>query len=720
MGLTNHGIATLLAPYSNSNGNKLIYACFSTFCKDAWGSFDSTNSGGSYFGYPIEIANNIACEDLDIMARTMACEEYDASGLENDVLTAYAQSSGEGVLYGNQDNTFNPAVSCDCYNATFECVAAWGGEVRWIAKDEQRYSQYIIEGIDAIGDRPVTLAVVNGFGHDGAGVYRSHAASVPRRRYVRVRELDDMFVVTTSDWVAWKDDPGDWPLEPGDELSMLPLRSMSNGEITDGRRVPSGKDVRFEIEPTDVVVYTTTGHEAMANRIRGSWQMTTDQNGNYLRARTWSGSDDPSDVQDLYRLVFQANQQYNAANPETPYRERPILQIVGDGLLRIVEEDTVRVGPKCFRLAEGEHGGSGNGGFSSYALMTDVDGDDIPDGPDVVIPLRDYAQAQIHADAVENWNASGPISNGVLLCLDDLYGGVAADWMESRMFDEFETGYVQPRGLHLNGVLKESDYLPYEDWDETAAQMTADGTYLVNSGVAEVWYTGLTAAISTHTQFLEGVADWTTAQQFLLFGPTCNFGDPSSAWVSDGHPQILKEMFDNPDGGIVIGGIGQLSELYYHVHRRLALLMQEMLPQMPEGTLLADAKYEIQREFLSRYPELRDCGLGIHCVGSVAKLKSLDTTPVDDGPLAAFQGLELTGFAAGSGASFRFSLPQGGRMSLKVYDIRGRLVSTLLDRDMHQGEHSARWDNKRIASGMYFARLRAGKAVETMKFSVVK
>jgi hypothetical protein len=699
---------------------KLIYACRSTFCKDAWGSFNSTDSGGSYFGYPIDIANSIACEDLDIMVRTLACEDFDSTMLENDILTAYAQSSGEGIMYGNQENAFNPAVSCHSWDAAFAGVAAWGGEIHWIAKDEQRYSQYIIEGVDAMGGRPETLCVVNGRGSDGTGVYRSYSASVPQRRYLRVRELDDMFVVTTSDWVMWGDAPGNWPLEPGDEFALLPLRATSSGEIADSRRGPVEKKERFDIEPTDVVVYTTTGYEVIANRIRGSWQMTTDLNGNYLRARTWSGSDDPLDVQDLYRQVFQANQQYNAANPDTPYRARPILQIVGDGVLRVADEDTVRVGPRHFRWSEGEHGGSGDGGFSSYALMTDIDGDDIPDGPDVVIPLQDYAQAQIHADAVEDWNASGPLGNDVLLCLDDAYGGVAADWMEPRVFGEFASSYVQSRGLQLKDVLKESDYLPYEDWNETVAQMIIDGTNLVNSGIAEVWYTGLAAATSNHTQFMEGVADWTTPQRFLLFGPSCDFGDPTRALHQNGDSQILKEMFDNPGGGIVVGGIGQFNALYYHVHRRLALLMQEILPQMPEGTLLADAKYEILREFLSRYPELKDMGLGIHCVGSVAKLKSCDMTSVDGDPLTAHPDLGLTGHLAGSGASFRFSLSQNDRVNLKVYDIRGRLISTLLDKEMQQGEHSVQWEGKRIASGLYFARLQVGKVTESLKISIVK
>ncbi len=58
----------------------------------------------------------------------------------------------------------------------------------------------------------------------------------------------------------------------------------------------------------------------------------------------------------------------------------------------------------------------------------------------------------------------------------------------------------------------------------------------------------------------------------------------------------------------------------------------------------------------------------------------------------------------------KFTLPHDARVSLKIYDISGRLVQELANETMSAGEHSVRWmgrDNagKAVASGTYFMRL---------------
>lgn len=601
-------------------------------------------------------------------------------------------------------------------------VEAWGGKLRFVVKNEERWSQYLVEGVNRIGDIPEGLVVENGYGFDGQGVYRSYEIEVPEYRFLRVVAYDNSCLTTVSDWVRWEEQPKTtWAIEPGDEISLLPLRMKADGSCSDGRIVGSTAVAAvFDIEPADVVVYTTEGFAPCANRIRGSWQVTTDSDGRLHRAHVWSGSDDPEDVRALYGQVYQANQAYNAAHPEDPYRSRPILQIVGDGERRIVEEDTVRVGPKFFAWHEGENGGSGDGIFRSYALMTDVDGDDVPDGPVVVVPLKDYTEAQIHADAVESYNLALP-NNGVMVALDDFYGDVAAEWMEDGAFGEFGS-YVSARGLTMKGMLKESDWLPSED-DQVEEQMAAEGAAIINSGVSEVWYTGLAAAYTRHTWFLEGYSDWALDQGFLLFGPSCNFG--GCDWPF-GTAAIKDEMFGNPYGSVVVGGIGQLSAGYAHSHMKLSSLMQEMLPQMAAGTLVVDAAFEIQQEFLNRFPDLKDYGLGIHCVGSAAKLKSSTASAVGDDPLAVFSGFRLRAFAAGSGAGIMFALPLKSEVNLEVYDLRGARVAEIIRGDMlGEGAHSMTWNGRSngrpVASGTYFARLRVGgETVETAKFAVVK
>jgi len=59
-----------------------------------------------------------------------------------------------------------------------------------------------------------------------------------------------------------------------------------------------------------------------------------------------------------------------------------------------------------------------------------------------------------------------------------------------------------------------------------------------------------------------------------------------------------------------------------------------------------------------------------------------------------------------------FAISQAGRVTLAVYDVRGRRVATLVDRDLPAGEHHVDWQGKDdaghdIASGVYFCRLDA-------------
>jgi type IX secretion system substrate protein len=56
-----------------------------------------------------------------------------------------------------------------------------------------------------------------------------------------------------------------------------------------------------------------------------------------------------------------------------------------------------------------------------------------------------------------------------------------------------------------------------------------------------------------------------------------------------------------------------------------------------------------------------------------------------------------------------FSLPQSQSVDLRVYDVRGRLVATLLDnQEQSAGNHSIVFDANRLAGGTYICRLRAG------------
>jgi flagellar hook assembly protein FlgD len=76
------------------------------------------------------------------------------------------------------------------------------------------------------------------------------------------------------------------------------------------------------------------------------------------------------------------------------------------------------------------------------------------------------------------------------------------------------------------------------------------------------------------------------------------------------------------------------------------------------------------------------------------------------------------------GTHVKFALPERGRALVTVYDAGGRLVRTLADRVMPAGPHAVEWDGSDesahpVASGVYFARLRAAGGVRSSAKVVV-
>ncbi len=70
--------------------------------------------------------------------------------------------------------------------------------------------------------------------------------------------------------------------------------------------------------------------------------------------------------------------------------------------------------------------------------------------------------------------------------------------------------------------------------------------------------------------------------------------------------------------------------------------------------------------------------------------------------------------------SIQFEIPNTGYISLKVYDMIGREVATLIDKNMTAGEHSVRFDATNLSSGIYIYRLSTGNESMTKKMTLIK
>lgn len=67
-----------------------------------------------------------------------------------------------------------------------------------------------------------------------------------------------------------------------------------------------------------------------------------------------------------------------------------------------------------------------------------------------------------------------------------------------------------------------------------------------------------------------------------------------------------------------------------------------------------------------------------------------------------------------------FSLKTSGFISLKVYDLLGREVATLIDGEVEAGTRTVEFEALGLSSGVYFYQLRAGAFVQVRKMALVK
>jgi hypothetical protein len=70
--------------------------------------------------------------------------------------------------------------------------------------------------------------------------------------------------------------------------------------------------------------------------------------------------------------------------------------------------------------------------------------------------------------------------------------------------------------------------------------------------------------------------------------------------------------------------------------------------------------------------------------------------------------------------SIRFTLPENSFVSLKVYDINGKLVKTLVNGSKSAGSHEVSFNASELSSGVYFYTLKAGGFTESKKMLLTK
>jgi hypothetical protein len=67
-----------------------------------------------------------------------------------------------------------------------------------------------------------------------------------------------------------------------------------------------------------------------------------------------------------------------------------------------------------------------------------------------------------------------------------------------------------------------------------------------------------------------------------------------------------------------------------------------------------------------------------------------------------------------------FTVPRRMPTTLRVFNVLGQVVETLMSEELDAGPHVAIWDAGRFAGGVYFYRIEAGEWTATRKMLLVK
>jgi len=86
----------------------------------------------------------------------------------------------------------------------------------------------------------------------------------------------------------------------------------------------------------------------------------------------------------------------------------------------------------------------------------------------------------------------------------------------------------------------------------------------------------------------------------------------------------------------------------------------------------------------------------------------------------ASSNLKIAPNPVSSSAIFSFSLPAAGKVSLKIFDMNGRLINAVAEKVFAAGEHQLKWDATNVRAGIYILKMQAGNYAETKKVIVVR
>ncbi len=133
--------------------------------------------------------------------------------------------------------------------------------------------------------------------------------------------------------------------------------------------------------------------------------------------------------------------------------------------------------------------------------------------------------------------------------------------------------------------------------------------------------------------------------------------------------------------------------------------------QLPDGVRQCDNYLELLHQKgvgTNQMSEIQAVGDGAHLVTSVRPDREVV-------PLDGFQLCQNFPNPFNSSTAIGFYLPHTEHVTIKIYNIAGQEIDTLVDSEIAAGKHEFHWMTKNLSSGVYFYKMQAGKFSDTKK-----
>lgn len=156
-----------------------------------------------------------------------------------------------------------------------------------------------------------------------------------------------------------------------------------------------------------------------------------------------------------------------------------------------------------------------------------------------------------------------------------------------------------------------------------------------------------------------------------------------------------------PGADTVMGGDCPLDNEPYHAHKDFVQYYPLYQPR-DSDTLTFKITF-------GSYPYLCRCGID-----------EIQTQPFGKGGQIQYALMQNYPNPFNPTTQIRFSLPVSEHVVLKIYNVLGKEVATLLDTDLHPGTFETTFEPVGLTSGIYYYRLIAGKFMTTKKMMYIK